>query len=451
MNSQLKSELIAKYDIPAPRYTSYPTVPYWQDNPTTDQWIDHIRQSLQPETAGIAIYIHIPFCESLCTFCGCNNSVTKNHAVEEPYVESLKQEFAMYLERAPELKNREVRELHLGGGSPTYLSEKNMQHLIESLLKPLKIADNHIFSIEVDPRRARKTQLEVLYQLGFRRISLGVQDFNEEVQRMINRYQPYEKTKFVTDTAREVGFISVNFDLIYGLPRQQPQYMEYTIDKTLELKPDRIAFYSYAHVPWIKAAHRLFTEEDLPRGAEKRKLYEMGMQQLSENGYLEIGMDHFSLPEDSLWQALQKGTLHRNFMGYTDNKTELLFSLGVSSISDSWSCFHQNEKILKKYQKKLGEGKFPTLRGHILSPEDLQYRKWILELSTTLQVELPAEIKTEVQDYLIAMEDDGLIEWQNNTLKIPQAGRPFLRNACMALDKRLRQKSPETRVFSQAI
>ncbi|MEM7181633.1 MAG: oxygen-independent coproporphyrinogen III oxidase [Spirochaetota bacterium] len=446
-----RSDLFAKYDIPAPRYTSYPTVPYWDNSPNQDEWLQHIQTSLQPKDAGIAVYIHIPFCETLCTFCGCNTSITKNHSVEEPYIQSLLKEFSIYLERVPELKNREIRELHLGGGSPTYLSEKNLQVLIESILGPLTIAKDHIFSIEVDPRRTRKTQLEVLYKLGFRRISLGVQDFNEEVQRMINRYQPFEQTKFVTDTARDLGYFSVNFDLIYGLPRQKARSMRYTIAKTLELKPDRIAFYSYAHVPWIKAAHRLFTEEDLPRGAEKRELYEIGLEQLSQNGYLEIGMDHFSLPEDSLWRALQTGTLHRNFMGYTDNKTDLLFSLGVSSISDSWTCFHQNEKILKKYQRRLEEGQLPTLRGHKLNKQDMQYRSFILELATTLEVTLPESLASDIKFYLQSMEEDGLVEWHANTLTIPEAGRPFLRNACMSLDKRLREKSPETRVFSQAI
>ncbi|MCB1160726.1 MAG: oxygen-independent coproporphyrinogen III oxidase, partial [Leptospiraceae bacterium] len=363
MSSEMQ-KLIAKYDVPAPRYTSYPTVPYWEKNPSTGEWIDNIQKSLQPDNASIAIYIHIPFCESLCTFCGCNTSITKNHSVEDPYIDSLLQEFNMYIERAPELKTRKVKELHLGGGSPTYLSEDNMKRLIEGLTSKLNIDEDYVFSIEVDPRRTRKTQLETLYKLGFRRISLGVQDFDEEVQKLINRFQPFEKTKFVTEESRALGYNSVNFDLIYGLPRQNEATMRYTIEKTLELLPDRIAFYSYAHVPWIKAAHRLFTEEDLPRGPEKRKLYEIGLELFSKNQYMEIGMDHFSLKEDKLYRALQTSSLHRNFMGYTDNKTDLLFALGVSAIADSWTCFHQNEKILKKYQKKLSEGQFPSLRGH---------------------------------------------------------------------------------------
>jgi oxygen-independent coproporphyrinogen III oxidase len=446
-----RTGLIAKYDIPAPRYTSYPTVPYWEDNPNTTEWTEHIQHSLAPTNSAIAIYIHVPFCESLCTFCGCNTSITKNHSVEDPYIDSLLKEFSMYIEKVPEIKTRKVKEFHFGGGSPTYLSESNLDRLVTTMLSQLTIDTDFMFSIEVDPRRTRRTQLEVLYRLGFRRISLGVQDFDSEVQRLINRNQPFEKTKYVTDTARELGYTSVNFDLIYGLPRQTESTMNYTIEKTLELMPDRIAFYSYAHVPWIKASHRLFTEEDLPRGTEKRSLYEIGLDLFSKNNYKEIGMDHFALESDSLYQALQEATLHRNFMGYTDKRTDLLFALGVSAISDSWSCFHQNEKILKRYQKKLSDDELPTLRGHKLTSEDMMIRKLILQLSTTLKVELPTEIKDDIKTYLSSMEKDELIYWSDNVLQITAIGKPFLRNVCMGLDLRFRRKSPETRVFSQAI
>ncbi len=446
-----RTDLIAKYDIPAPRYTSYPTVPYWEDNPNTTEWNEHIQRSLAPENSAIAIYIHVPFCESLCTFCGCNTSITKNHSVEDPYIDSLLKEFSMYIEKVPEIKTRKVKEFHFGGGSPTYLSEGNLDRLVSTMLSLLTIDPDFMFSIEVDPRRTRRTQLEVLYKLGFRRISLGVQDFDSEVQRLINRNQPFEKTQYVTDTAREIGYTSVNFDLIYGLPRQTASTMNYTIEKTLELMPDRIAFYSYAHVPWIKASHRLFTEEDLPRGTEKRSLYEIGLDLFSKNNYKEIGMDHFALESDSLYTALQESTLHRNFMGYTDKRTDLLLALGVSAISDSWSCFHQNEKILKRYQKKLSDGELPTLRGHKLTTEDMMLRKLILKLSTTLEVELPTEMKDDVKTYLASMEEDELIGWSGNTLQITTIGKPFLRNVCMGLDMRFRRKSPETRVFSQAI
>jgi coproporphyrinogen III oxidase/oxygen-independent coproporphyrinogen-3 oxidase len=443
------SNLIAKYDIPAPRYTSYPTVPYWSENPTTDEWIESVRKSLSKDESKISIYIHIPFCETLCTFCGCNTSITKNHSVEEPYLEHLFQEFQYYYTHVENLQHRKVAEVHLGGGSPTYLSEYNLEKLIDNLFSKLKIASNASLSIEVDPRRTRKTQLEVLRKYGFHRISLGVQDFNPNVQKLINRFQPFEKTKETTDNARELGYNSVNFDLIYGLPRQTKESMQYTIEKTLELKPDRIAFYSYAHVPWIKASQRLFTEDDLPRGQEKRELYEFGRNEFLKFGYNEVGMDHFSLTSDGLWQSLVKGTIHRNFMGYTEFKTDLLLGLGVSAISDSWECFHQNEKILKKYEKKLRTEGFATLRGHKLNAEDIQQRKYILELITRWEVQL--DQKDIYQEYLSEMEKDNLIEWDGLQLKVTQKGRPFLRNICMGLDLRMRKNLPDAKVFSQAI
>jgi oxygen-independent coproporphyrinogen III oxidase len=448
---ETKTDLIKKYDIPAPRYTSYPTVPYWSENPTTENWISEINKSLTPKDSKISLYIHIPFCETLCTFCGCNTSITKNHSVEDPYIDHLLKEFNMYLELVPELKNREINELHLGGGSPTYLSEYNLEQLISKILEKINVAKQKSFAIEVDPRRTRKTQLEVLRKYGFERISLGVQDFNPEVQRLINRDQPYEKTEFVTKTARDLGYNSVNFDLIYGLPRQTLSTMKYTIDKTLDLLPDRIAFYSYAHVPWIKASQRLFTEADLPNGNDKRKLYEEGRDSFEKKGYKEIGMDHFSLPTDKLWISFQKETLHRNFMGYTESKSDIQLGLGVSAISDAWGCFHQNEKILKKYQKKISEGVLPTLRGHILNEEDLKLRRLILNLSTRWKVEIPNDLLLDVKTYLNSMEDDSLIQWDNNKLKVTEKGRPFLRNICMSLDLRMRRKSPDTKVFSQAI
>ncbi|MCB1178166.1 MAG: oxygen-independent coproporphyrinogen III oxidase, partial [Leptospiraceae bacterium] len=432
--NELKS-LIAKYDIPAPRYTSYPTVPYWSDNPTTDEWIESVIRSLNSESSKISIYIHIPFCETMCTFCGCNTSITKNHAVEDPYLENLFKEFDYYLKNVSDLKNREVAEIHFGGGSPTYLSEYNLEKIVDKLFSNLNVAKDASLSIEVDPRRTRKTQLEVLRKYGFHRISLGVQDFDPNVQKLINRFQPYELTKQCTDNARELGYTSVNFDLIYGLPRQTMDSMIMTVEKTLELKPDRIAFYSYAHVPWIKASQRLFTEEDLPKGQEKRELYEYARNKFEDIGYKEVGMDHFSLEEDGLWKALQNGTIHRNFMGYTEFKTDLLLGLGVSAISDSWDCFHQNEKILKKYDRKIREEGFATLRGHKLTTDDVKQRKLILDLSTKWRVKL--DDVHSYREYLSEMEKDGLLEWEDNELKVTPKGRPFLRNICMGLDTRM--------------
>lgn len=444
-------ELIAKYDIPAPRYTSYPTVPYWSENPTTEEWLDKVRNRLKPEDSSLSLYLHIPFCETLCSFCGCNTSITKNHSVEDPYIQALLLEFSNYLKEVPEIGKRELKELHLGGGTPTYLSEKNLEFLLNSILERMNVVPKPEFSLEVDPRRTRDTQLKILHDFGFRRVSLGVQDFDPEVQRLINRTQPFEMTERITELSRKIGYTSVNFDLIYGLPKQNLENMKRTVEKTLELRPDRIAFYSYAHVPWIKAAQRLFTEADLPSGSEKRELYEVSREMFLKAGYLEIGMDHFALETDSLSEAAKSGTLHRNFMGYTTKTTDMLLGLGVSAISDSWDCFHQNEKIVKKYQKHIHEEGFATLRGHKLDAEDLEQRTLILQLSTTGKVIVPEQILQDVRLYLASMEDDTLIRWEGNLLTLTEKGWPFLRNVCTGLDLRLRRKSPESRVFSRAI
>lgn len=451
-DENLRNFFLKKYDIPAPRYTSYPTVPFWTDSPTTEQWLDSLNRNLHSPTTSLSIYIHLPFCESLCTFCGCNTSITKNHAlVETPYLNALENEWKLYLAAVPALQSTPLKELHLGGGSPTYFSEDNLARLSDFILSRVPIAEDAELSIEVDPRRARRTQLETLHKHGFRRISLGVQDFDPEVQRLVNRIQPLELTQAVTETAREIGFHSVNFDLIYGLPRQTLASMEKTILHTLEFRPSRIAFYSYAHVPWIKSSQRLFTEADLPQGEEKRRLYELGRTLLEEGGYREIGMDHFALPDDGLWTAFEAGTLHRNFMGYTAQRTDLLLGMGTSAISETADAFHQNEKLEIKYRKILAENRIPTLRGHLLNESDKRRRQLVLEFMTTWKVPVPSDLYEDAREYLQGMETDGLVEWKDKTLRVTELGKPFLRIACTVFDERQRASQPSGRLFSQAI
>lgn len=446
-----RDDLLKKYNIPVPRYTSYPTVPYWSDIPTTFDWINSLKLALSKENPSVSIYVHLPFCESLCTFCGCNTSITKNHAVETPYLEAVQKEMDLYFEKVPELNQIEIKELHLGGGTPTYFSEEHLETLVSFILKRFNPSKDAEFSIEVDPRRTRPTQLEVLYKRGFRRISLGVQDFDPEVQRIVNRIQPYEKTEMITRVAREMGYHSINFDLIYGLPKQTIASIENTMDLTLKLRPDRIAFYSYAHVPWIKASQRLFTEEDLPKAEEKRKLYELGRKFLEDAGYLEIGMDHFALPEDSLYVSYLNGKLHRNFMGYTSLKTDVLLGLGTSAISEAPDCFHQNEKLEVKYRKILSEGNLPTFKGHKLNPSDVKNRQLVLKFMTTGEVEVPQDKLEDSKEYLQEMLEDKMIAWEGNTLKITDIGKPFLRIVCTVFDERLRASRPNKNLFSQAI
>ncbi|MCG6142518.1 oxygen-independent coproporphyrinogen III oxidase [Leptospira mtsangambouensis] len=443
--------LLEKYDTPAPRYTSYPTVPYWTDSPTLDECIQSLDTYLSPKDSKLAIYLHIPFCETLCTFCGCNTSITKNHTVEEPYVTALKNELQLYTNRVSSLNGKNLSELHLGGGSPTYLSDYNLQSTIEFILTKLNPAEDPQYSIEVDPRRTRISQLKLLQKLGFRRISLGVQDFDPEVQRLVNRIQPFELTENITLEARALGFDSINFDLIYGLPKQTLSSMQYSIEKTLELKPDRIAFYSYAHVPWIKASQRLFTEKDLPEPKLKRDLYEMGRSLLEKEGYREIGMDHFALPHDKLWKAFNTNKLHRNFMGYSDSKTDVMLGLGSSSISETPNLFFQNQKLEMKYRKSILDGIIPILRGHKLTQSDQTRKQLILDLMTSWQVKVPNEMKSHVFHFLQEMESDHLVHWQGETLTVTEQGKPFLRIVAMAFDEKLQLSQPTKPVFSKAI
>lgn len=452
MSSDL-SKLIAKYDVQVPRYTSYPTVPYWEEAPTHEEWIGHLRQTLQGPQSRWSMYMHLPFCESLCTFCGCNTTITKDHKKEEPYLQNVLQEWDLYKAEVPELLARPLNHLHLGGGTPTFFAPAALKKLISGIWKDIQ-KDPHHFeaSIEVDPRRTSVEHLKVLKELDFSRVSMGVQDFNPEVQRLVNRIQPYEITAKLTEEARALGFRSVNYDLIYGLAKQTPQSIAETARKTVELRPDRIALYSFALVPWIKPAQRLFKDEDLPSGADKRKLYEIAREILLQAGYVEIGMDHFALPSEALTQAALNKTLHRNFMGYTDQRSDVLLGLGVSAISETPYSFHQNEKLLNLYQERVSKGEIPTHRGHVLTAEDRERRQQILSLMTQLRVKLSSPTQAAAaREFLAEMSQDGLVEISDHEVVVTEKGRPFLRNACAFFDERLRQKQPQTRVFSKSI
>ncbi len=447
------SDLFKKYDVPAPRYTSYPTVPYWNDSPTEVEWIESLHAAFAADGASWSLYLHIPYCESLCTFCGCNTVITKDHGVESPYVDKLLVEWSRYLERVPELREKPLRQLHLGGGTPTFLAPAELERLLTPILSAVR-RDPGDFegSVEIDPRRTTRAHLEVLHKLGFRRVSLGVQDFDAEVQRMVNRIQPIEITRSITDIAREIGFESVNFDLIYGLPKQDAEKFLKTAKTTVELRPDRIALYSFALVPWIKKVQRIFKDEDVPGGTEKRGIYEVARGILLDAGYVEIGMDHFALPTDSLARSIGKGTLHRNFMGYTDHRTDVLLGIGLSAISETPTCFHQNEKVLPVYERLLGEGKIPSLRGHKLTAEDRAHREQILGLMTRGETKFrDSAEQADVTRFLAEPIRDGLARVEGDRLFVTEAGRPFLRNLCMAFDRRLREKAPTTRTFSQAV
>lgn len=454
----MKTSLIQKYNVPGPRYTSYPTVPYWEEDTFSHElWLESVKKSfIQSNSAeGISLYIHLPFCESLCTFCGCFKRITKNHAVEDPYIKAVLKEWTLYTELFD--KKPIIKEIHLGGGTPTFFSSDNLEVLIDGIFALANRHDECEMSFEGHPNNTTRDHLQKLYDLGFKRVSFGVQSYSETVQKAINRIQPFENVAKVTYLAREIGYTSISHDLIYGLPFQTLEDIYDTIEKTKSLFPDRLAFYSYAHVPWIKGnGQRGFKDEDVPKDEAKREMYEEGKRKLDESGYLEIGMDHFAVPQDSMTIAFQEGNLHRNFMGYSASKTQLMVGLGVSAISDSWFGFGQNVKSFDEYYDMLHADTIPVNKGHILTEEDLIVRKHILNIMCKFHTTWSTDqtyfdgIPT-VLPQLKEFEQDGLLEFIIDGIQITEKGKAFVRNICMAFDMRLQRKAPERQLFSLTI
>lgn len=452
----MSSSLVQKYNVPGPRYTSYPTVPFWDESTfSVGGWESSLHKSFDENNGELSLYIHLPYCESLCTFCGCHKRITKRHEVESPYIDTVLSEWKLYCDLFD--GTPKIKEIHLGGGTPTFFSPENLKRLIDGIFKLAEHADDYEFSFEGHPNNTTKEHLQTLYDLGFRRVSYGVQDYNPTIQKAIHRIQPFENVKRATDQAREIGYTSISHDLIFGLPFQKMEHVVDSINKTLLLMPERIAFYSYAHVPWIKGnGQRGFDENDIPKGDEKRALYETGKKLLEELNYIEIGMDHFALESDSLSVALKNNELHRNFMGYTTQKTNLMIGLGASSISDSWYAFAQNAKGIDEYTKLVNAGTIPVYRGHLLNSQDLIIRKHILNLMCNLRTswEESSNYFEELPKVLSSLKEftnDGLIEFKENELVIVEEGRPFVRNICMAFDMYLLKKKPDTQLFSMTV
>lgn len=449
-------DLLKKYDVPVPRYTSYPTVPCWDtENFNERRWIESVIHCFREtnESKGISIYVHLPFCESLCTYCACNTRITRNHGVEGKYLHSVLKEWRLYKKLLPGVPV--IRELHLGGGTPTFFSPSNLNQLIAGILESSIVHPEAEFSFEGHPNNTTEAHLQSLFDLGFRRVSYGVQDLDEKVQRAVNRIQPFENLENVTGLSREIGFNSVSFDLIYGLPWQTVNSVQETISKVITLNPDRIAFYSYAHVPWMRPGQRGYEDADLPGDTIKRTLYETGRQLFTEAGYLDIGMDHFALPGDSLAEAHKKGSLHRNFMGYTTATADLLIGLGASSISDSTYAFAQNLKKIEDYEQTVASGRLPIFKGHMQTDRDRLVRQCILNIACKgylPQEKLHPVLRDESMALFCTMEKEGIIKLSPEGLKVTQRGQPFIRNICSVLDERmsLMHKRGEN-LFSKAI
>lgn len=449
----ITKNLIDKYNVPGPRYTSYPTVPYWDHTPSAQEWMEVLNHQLREDDAEISLYIHLPFCESLCTYCGCNKKITTNHSIERPYIDAVHREWDIYLRHLKKLPV--IKDIHLGGGTPTFFSAENLKFLINGLLQRAKKGEDFEISVEGHPNNTTYHQLEVLHALGCNRVSFGIQDFDPAVQKAIHRIQSFEQVQKVTNWAHEIGYTSVNYDLIYGLPFQTKDSIRDTIAKVKELQPGRIAFYSYAHVPWKSKSQRLYGEKDLPDGDLKQEMYEMGSELLREAGYDNIGMDHFALPEDELAKAAKADKLFRNFMGYTLRPAKALIGLGVSSISDGGLAYVQNEKTIAQYKARVNKSELPVMKGHLLSDEDKMIRRHIMNLmcrfKTVYDTEEEYGLVQEVEDQLAEFEADGLLLHLSKGVLLTETGKRFVRNICMAFDRRLKAKGAVQQVFSKAV
>jgi len=451
-------ELIRKYNVPGPRYTSYPTVPFWKENNIHEEnWLASLaNQQAQFKEPTIGLYIHLPFCESLCTFCGCHKRITKNHAVEIPYIDSVLQEWELYQKML--LPNTQIVEIHLGGGTPTFFSPEALKKLLLGLLQQQQIdPKNCDLSFEAHPNSTTEAQLKTLYDLGFRRVSFGIQDYDQKVQMAINRVQSFEQVQAVHLLSKSIGYTSVNHDLVYGLPFQNLTGFKDTIERTIALKPERIALYGYAHVPWVKGTgQRGYDENNLPKDGQKRELYEMAYELLLAAGYLAIGMDHFALPGDTLEIAFQKKKLHRNFMGYTQRQTDLMIGLGMSAISDVWQAFAQNEKSVEAYQERIAAGELAIFRGHFLNEEELLIRRHILDLMCHFETKWNQNLLLHgfyetIISRLQELEQDGLVVRDALGLQILPKGYAFVRNVCMTFDLDLHGHQFDKPLFSATI
>ena len=442
------SLLVKKYNVPGPRYTSYPTVPHWKNDPlTSTEWIRVLQQEGHQN---ISLYIHLPFCEQLCTFCGCHKRITKNHQVEAPYIEAVLKEWKLYRAILPNTIS--ISEIHLGGGTPTFFAPDALRKLILGLTKGLDLSDCTM-GFEAHPNNTTIAHLEVLSSLGFKRISFGIQDYDPDVQKAIHRVQSQEQVSSVHHAARSIGY-TINHDLVYGLPFQTEKALEQTLKITAQLKPERIALYSYAHVPWIKGTgQRGFNEADLPQENDKMELYEMATSFLLNEGYVSIGMDHFALPHDQLALAMKNGTLHRNFMGYTVHTSKTMIGLGMSAISDAWVGFEQNNKSVEGYIEEINKGILPVFRGHLLTEKDLEIRTKILDLMCHFNTVLPIDEteKTTILNRMSSLIADGIVEIKQNNVFIPPRYRGFVRNVCMCFDEHLLNQPIQGNTFSKTI
>jgi len=451
-------ELLERYDRPGPRYTSYPTVPSWSDDFGEADYREALSELAGMKKESFSIYTHLPFCAELCTYCGCNATSTRKPEVVDAYLDRVEKELAFVTGTLG--KGRRVQQLHWGGGTPNFLDADQRGRALGLLREAFAFDADAELSLEIDPRIADAEQIRALRDEGFNRISLGVQDFAPEVQEAIGRHQPREKTEAIYAACREVGFDSVNLDLVYGLPAQSRERFEASVDGIIALRPDRVALYSYAHVPWLKTNQRRIDESLLPAPSEKFALFLLALERFTDAGYAWLGMDHFALPTDELAVAASEKRLHRNFMGYTTRTAPHMLAFGNSGIGDLGGRFVQNESKLGRYQRALDADTLPVHRGMKLSADDLLRRRVITHLICNLELPfhltekdygapVDALLMLEI-DRLRAYEQDGLVVVEPERLIVTDLGRFFIRNLCMELDSYLPQQQDRP-MFSRTV
>lgn len=451
-------DLLHRYNVPGPRYTSYPTAPVWREGlGPADYEAILTESSAASRPAPLSLYLHIPFCESLCYFCACTVVISGNHSVEEPYLSLLEKEIDWVSDRTG--REREVIQLHWGGGTPTYLAPERITRLAEKLRSRFRFAPDAEVGVEVDPRVTTTAHLTALRNAGFNRLSMGVQDFDPAVQKAVDRIQTYEGTRALVESARELGFDSVNMDLIFGLPLQTPESFRTTIERILEIGPDRLAVYSYANVPWMKK-HQKLLEARLPSEREKFEIFRTALARFSEAGYEYIGMDHFARPDDELSRARRNRTLHRNFQGYTTKAGTDLIGMGLSAIGAVGDAFIQNQRTLPDYRRAVDAEGTATFRGFRLSFDDRLRREVIGNLLCHGVIVIP-EIERDygidfgayfagALERLAACAADGLVEISSTEVRATPLGRVFLRNLAMPFDAYLTE-FPERPTFSRTL
>ena len=458
--AQATADLLAKYDRPGPRYTSYPTAIEFHEGFTPQRYLEKLDEAARSPEAPLSLYVHLPFCRERCSFCGCNVIITQKPGVADAYLDDLEREVALVAERLG--KRKRVVQYHWGGGTPTYLTVEQMRRVWGFFASRFTLDPGAEIAIEVDPRVTTRRQSELLKELGFNRISMGVQDFDSDVQEAVNRYQTFNQTRDLHLYLRELGMESINFDFIYGLPHQTPKTFRETISLALELRPDRVACYSYAFVPWIKAHQKAIRLEDLPPREVKLELFGIAHELFTGAGYRQIGMDHFALESDSLAVAARERTLFRNFMGYTTHPAKDSIGFGVSSIGDLGGAFAQNTKKLNRYKDALDQGLPPIERGFERSRDDELRRDVIQSLMCNFHLDIRAierEYQIDFADYFrdsLARLDEGpvahgFVRRNAEEINVTEAGQLFVRNVCMEFDAYLDKREGEKPIFSRTV